>query len=334
MWIAYFFIYYIFSLLGSIVYHNPYDFFSTSFALFYTIGFIFYLSYEDNLGYFENTATYVFVLANILLIYMSKNNIDIEFYNADLGYELDRAQGLYGDANNAAVVCILGFIFAFRNISSINRLSFCVKLAALLICIYALFLTLSTTGFACFILVLALLNIKYFTKEKVLLLIIIAPILYSILYNLDKLTAGLDLNVRQKSKIDNFVNLVKLDFSSVDTSGRSDLVSNLMEYLYNNPFLGRGLEFGLKKQSHNTLIYIWSDAGIIAVLFFIFLIFLYFRKSMKLVNDNKYYILAILTTLTVFMLSLQTIINQPYLMPVFIYISYLIERRTGFQTTS
>ncbi|MEX0314821.1 MAG: O-antigen ligase family protein [Allomuricauda sp.] len=257
---------------------------------------------------------------------MAKQNIDIEFYNDNLNYELDRAQGVYGDANNAAVVCILGFILAYRHLKHTTTLKTAFKAFALIACAYALFLTLSTTGFACFVLVISLLNYKFFSKQRIILLFLLVPIFYALLFNLDVLTADLDLNIRQRHKIQNFVNLVQLNFSEVDTSGRSDMVSGLMEFIYENPIFGRGLEFGLQKQSHNTFIYIWSDAGILTVLFFIFLMFTYFKKSLQLVPNKRYYILAMLTTLTVFMLSLQTIINQPYLMPLFIYISYMVER--------
>jgi hypothetical protein len=42
-------------------------------------------------------------------------------------------------------------------------------------------------------------------------------------------------------------------------------------------------------------------------------------------HENKFYALSIFLGFCLFMLSLQTVINQPYLLVIFIYLAYYID---------
>ncbi|MFS4481930.1 O-antigen ligase family protein [Hyunsoonleella sp. 2307UL5-6] len=257
-------------------------------------------------------------------------NFDYDLYknNISISYKLDRAQGLYGDANNAALVGILGYIFIHQYFITKNIFQKILKVLLLAISVYALYLTYSTTGFVVFIMSFGLLNFKYFTRERLLILPVILIGAYFTLLNLSSLLEGIiDLNPRQQSKIDNFVNLLKLDFENVDDSGRDTFVAKLMEYIEQSPFIGNGLEFGSHHHGHNTYLYILSDAGILALIVFVILLFKYFESIFKIDMSSRLFALAILISFCMFMLSLQTIINQPYLMVVFVYLAYYIDNK-------
>ncbi|GAL67057.1 hypothetical protein JCM19301_2222 [Jejuia pallidilutea] len=133
---------------------------------------------------------------------------------------------------------------------------------------YATFLTYSTTGFVVFIMAFVLLNFKHITKTRLLLLPFPLVGFYLIMTNLSSLLAGVDLNPRQKEKILNFENLLKLDLDNVNTSGRDKFVEKLMEYIYESPLLGNGLDFGAHHHGHNTYLSIW-----LMLVFFLYFFF-------------------------------------------------------------
>lgn len=325
LWIFFYLMYYSFAVIGSIIYENPFSLLRTLVSVIYAIGFISFLRFEENRDFFKKSIIIVFTVANILLIIFMRLNFDFDYYDTDLEYSLDRAQGVYGDANNAAIVCNLGYLFLAKFYQPEQRLFKFIKVLLILLTVYSLFLTFSTTGFGVLIIIVSLMNYKLVTKKTILLSIIVIPILYGLLINLDKLTSNLDLNIRQQDKINNIVNILSFKFDEVDSSGRSDLVTTTLNYIYENPFLGRGLEFGIRARAHNTFLYIWADAGVFTLLLFLFILFTYARKSLLTAPETRYFALSILIVFMVFMLSLQSVINQPYLMPILIYLAYLID---------
>ena len=171
----------------------------------------------------------------------------------------------------------------------------------------------------------ALLNFKYLNKIRLLLLPFLLAGFYLVMINLSSLLDGVDLNPRQKEKILNFENLMKLDFDNVSTSGRDEFVEQLMEYIYESPLLGNGLDFGAHHHGHNTYLSIFSDAGIFPLLLFLFLLFKYFKNIMLVTYEQRFFALSIFLGFCLFMLSLQTIINQPYLLVIFVYLAYFID---------
>ena len=329
-WIFYYVIYYTLSIIASVVHDNSLKIFSTIVSIVYFFGFYSFLRFRENRKLFEITVCAVFTIANIVLIIFSELNFDYDFYKRgiELNYELDRAQGVYGDANNAAAVCILGFAFLTKLYKTPNLLHKIIKLILVGTTLYALFLTFSTTGFGIFFVVFIILNHKLFTKRGILFLLIALPLTYVVLLNLTVLTKGLNLNIRQQHKIQNVVNIVSLDFENVDSSGRDIHINEALEYLYENPFFGNGLSFGNNQSTHNTFLNVWLDAGIFCLLLFLVLLGSYFTRAMQLPLEKRSFVLAILITLCGFMLSLQSIVNQPYLITLFVYMGYMIDTAT------
>lgn len=327
LWLPYYLLFYIMVSIASAINDYSYALLSSLVPVFFCIGYLNYFRFLENLRKVEIVIMYTFSIANIFLIYFVIINFDLDFYlkGIQLSYGLDRAQGIYGDANNASFVAILGFIFLYKCFIPKNKFQIILKISLLAMSAYAMFLTYSTTGFVVFMMSFALLNFKYLTKIRLLLLPFLLIGFYLTLINLNSLLEGFDLNPRQLSKIENFVNLLRLDFDNVDSSGRDVFVEQLMEYVYKNPFLGNGLDFGAQHHGHNTYLSILSDSGIFPLILFLFLLFRYFKNILAINFEHKFFALSIFFGFCLFMLSLQTIINQPYLLVIFIYLAYFVD---------
>jgi len=323
--IGFFIMYYAFAILASAVHHNPAPILLSLVPFFYVIGFYYYLSIPENRRLFKHVAIIALTLSAILAIYLYNINFDIEVQGI-AKYKVDRAQGVFGDANNTAVTAIIAFIFLYKLYTPKIILFKLVRLFFLALLFYTLFLTFSTTGFLVFIISIIILNYKFFTGPRLIIAGILAPVLYLALINLNTLTADLDLRGQQRDKINNLVNVLTFNTEDVDDSGRNELVTNLIEnYVYVNPFIGNGLDFSNSKRGHNTVVGVWADAGIFTLLFFLFTLFKYFQNTINSPPNIRYFILPILFGICIFMLSLQSIINQPYLMSLMVYFGYLID---------
>ena len=171
-----------------------------------------------------------------------------------------------------------------------------------------------------------MLNHSYFTKKRILLSFILLPIFYFTLINLNNITSGLDLAPDQRFKINNIVNLLTFNTDEVNNSGRGELLENLLVYVYKNPIFGNGIDFAASIRGHNTIVGIWADAGIFALVIFLVLLSTYFIKAIKSPPNIRFFTIPILLTMCIFMLSLQTVINQGYLIALFVYIGYLLDR--------
>ena len=129
----------------------------------------------------------------------------------------------------------------------------------------------------------------------------------------------------QIDKVDNIINVLTLDFNRVDNSGRAELASHIMTDIYKNPILGNGVDFGVTHRAHNTYLAIWADAGVITLIFFIYILLSFMFKSLQLEVRMRSFCVSLLLVLYIFMMALQTVINQPYLIVIFVLIGYIID---------
>jgi hypothetical protein len=136
---------------------------------------------------------------------------------------------------------------------------------------------------------------------------------------------NLDLSEAQISKVDNLINVLTFNFDKVDNSGRGDLLENILYYLYKNPIIGNGVDFSVSKTGHNTYVGVWVDAGLFTFLLFMFILLYFFFKTFALQIHLRFFAMSILIVLYIFMISLQTVINQPYLIVLFVFVGYLID---------
>tara|TARA_R110002111_G_scaffold110212_5_gene169536 strand:+ start:10770 stop:11972 length:1203 start_codon:yes stop_codon:yes gene_type:complete len=324
LWIIFYLMYFSIAILAGAVHYHDTSILLAVIPFIYTIGFYYYLSIPENRSLFEKTALIALVFSCIICIYWDSINFDLDYQGVHK-YLVDRAQGVYGDANNMALVTIISFVFVYKIYKPKKNFFKVFRLILLGVTFYSLFITFSNTGFMVFIISIVMLNYKFFKGIRLILGIGLLPVIYIMLLNLNQLTAGIHLVGQQRDKINNIVNIVSFKFDQVDDSGRGKLVADLLRYIYENPLIGNGVDFANSHQAHNTYLGVWADAGIFTLLFFLFLLGSYFGKAIKSKPHTRFFVLPVLITLCVFMLSLHSVINQPYIMAIFIYIGYLID---------
>lgn len=325
LWIIFYIIYFSFGILASAIHFHPANILVSIIPFIYVLAFYVYLSIPENRMLFRKVALISFVASTILAIYLFNINFELDQVGI-YEYKIDRAQGVFGDANNTALVAILAFIFLFKLYSPDSLFLKIIKIILLGLVFYCLVLTFSTTGFLVFIICFVLINHKFFTGLRLLITIILLPVFYITLVNLSTITADMNLVGKQREKIDNISNILAFKTDKVDDSGRNDLVMKVINnYVFENPIIGNGVDFAISKHTHNTVIGVWADAGIFTLLFFLFMLGNYFLRATSRPSDIRYFVIPLLVTQCVFMLSLQSVINQPYLMALFVYLGYIID---------
>jgi hypothetical protein len=102
----------------------------------------------------------------------------------------------------------------------------------------------------------------------------------------------------------------------------------MIRHIQENPISGNGVNFATTIRGHNTIIGVWADSGIIVFLLFIVLLISHWGIALTEPDARlRGFTLAVLTVLSVFMMTLQTIINQGYLLAIFVYLGYMLEKR-------
>ncbi|QDO94313.1 hypothetical protein FNB79_10170 [Formosa sediminum] len=333
LWFIFYALYYSFGLLASGItgFEDPgYSTIATIVPVIYFIGFYYFLRQEEYTKLFFKVITVCYMISAILTIFFFKINYSFD----DLAirpYPLDRAGGVYADANNAAMVNILAYILFQKFYIAKTKLQKAFKIFLTLVIVYSILLTLSTTGLFIFVIVSVITNYKFFRGFKVLLLGVLLVLFYAALFVREQFYSHLNLSVRQISKIDNIYNVLTFNTEKIDSSGRSELLQLLLEYVYKKPIMGNGVGFSTFIRGHNTYIGVWADAGIITFLFFLFLLVIYLVKSLKLNLTLMIFCLSMLVTMYIFMLTLQTVINQTHIIVLFVFIGYVIDRKRLIQ---
>ncbi|WP_111625676.1 cation-translocating P-type ATPase [Gelidibacter algens] len=324
LWFVFYILYYSFGLLASGISGFQTSIIATLVPVIYFTGFYFLLSNREQFKIFFKVITICFVISAFLTIILIKFNFNIKSGGV-YDWDLDRAGGVTGDANAAALTSIFAFIL-FNQFYKPSKFTFrTIKNIILSILFYSLFLTFSTTGLFVFTIVFFLINYRFFTGLKLFLFAAIIPIFYVGVFALQSQAHNLGLSNAQINKIENITNVLTLNLDQVDNSGRADLLENVLYYLYKNPVLGNGIDFSVSMRGHNTFVGVWVDAGVLTFLFFIFMLSYYFLKTFSLNLQFRYFAMSILIVLYIFMISLQSVINQPYLIVLFVFVGYLID---------
>lgn len=332
LWIVFFILYYAFGILAVVVHDNPANILSSLIPVIYMLAFYVYLSTPENRKLFGYVALISLTASSVLGIYLFRINWSL-LVGGIYQYNLDRSEGVFGDASSCALVSILAFIFIYEYFKPTKIIMKYLKVILLTILLYSLVITFSTTGYFAFVITFVLINHKYFTPKRMIFAIILFFLFYFTLLNLTDLISGLDLSTHQRDKVINIVNLLTLNTSEVDNSGRDHLLANLLNYVYESPIIGNGIDFTISIKGHNTFIGIWADAGIITFFMFLLLLSIYFKNAVKTIPNVRFFVLSILVCLIVFMASSQSVINQGYLMAIFVYIGYILDENISFKET-
>lgn len=324
LWLTFYLMYYCFALLASGVNGFTYAILASLIAPIYFLGFHFLLSNPNQFQLFYRVLTISFVISAICTVYLFEINYSWD-HSGILAWKLDRADGLYGDANNAALTSIIAYILFDKFYKPSKLLFKIIKILLLLTIFYSLFITFSTTGLLAFTLVLFLTNYKFFKGIRVIFFGVAIILFYVGIFALKSQTETLNLSGAQIYKVDNIINVLTLNLEDIDSSGRGDLIENILPYLYKNPIIGNGVDFAKAMRGHNTYIGVWADAGVITFSFFLFVLFYYLFKSFTLHLHLRFFAVSLLIVFYVFMMSLQSVINQPYLIVILVFVGYMID---------
>ena len=109
MWFWFFAIYYCFGLLANVVEGNKVLILKQAIPIIYLISFSIYLGIVENHIMAGKVIAISFFISCLLLIYFHFINFDLD-HRGIYKYNLDRAGGVYGDANQAALVALLAFV--------------------------------------------------------------------------------------------------------------------------------------------------------------------------------------------------------------------------------
>jgi O-antigen ligase len=325
LWFIYYILYYSFGLLATGISGFQTSIIATLIPVIYFTGFNFLLSDREQFKIFFKVITICFVISSFITIIFMKLNFNIYTGEVLQGWDLDRAGGITGDANAAAHTSIFAFILFNQFFKPSLFIFRTLKIIILFIIFYSLFLTFSTTGLFVFTVVFFLMNYKFLKGIKIVLFAALIPLFYVGVFALQSQAQNFGLSKAQAYKVNNLTNLLTLNFDEVDSSGRGDLLENVMQYLYENPILGNGIDFSVAMRGHNTYIGIWVDAGLFTFLFFIFMLSCFFIKTFSLKLHLRFFAMSLLIVLYIFMISLQSVINQPYLIVLFVFVGYLID---------
>jgi hypothetical protein len=323
IWVVFYILYYTFGILANIYLETEPPLLKTLVPIVYFLGFAFLLNNPDEQVPVGKILALSFFTSCILLIWFNFINFSLDF-SGIYQYKLERAGGVYGDANNSCVAAILSFVFLKYMFKPDRKLGRFLKTMAMLISVYGIIITFSKTGFIVFLLVLGIVYHKFFSPQRLIFTIISLPIGLYLLANWALTSNALSLS--QKERIGSLTNIVTLNTDNIGFSNRDVLFNNMMGFIYENPFIGNGINFSTTIRGHNTIFGIWADSGIIVFLLFLFLLIYYFKRALLSTTTTKFFSLSVLITLSLFMLTLQSIINQGYLMVVFVFIGYLVHR--------
>jgi len=333
LWLIFYALYFGIGLLANNNHNNEAPFLKSFVPVIFFVGFCILLGLKNYRNIFVKVLIIAFTFSNILLIFLNKINFSLD-HKGLTDYTLERAGGVYADANNAAVVCLLAFIFIYHLVKPKNILQNIFKLISIMIALYGLFLTFSKTGFLVLLFVLVFTFYKFFKPHRIFLFLIIGPIfIYGVIQTF---LNSPGLSVVQKTRIQEVVNIVTFNTSDVSYSGRDYLFQNMLNYINKNPFFGNGVYFSTEIRGHNTIFGIWADSGVFTFILFVTIMVIFIRKALMAPKEIKYFSLSILTVLVLFMFTLQTIIDQVYLLAIFVYLAYLLdnnkEKHVGLST--
>nr|WP_321413138.1 O-antigen ligase family protein [uncultured Allomuricauda sp.] len=333
LWRIYFVAYFAIGFLANTMhdYYTP-PFLKTLIPFFFFLAFTEYMYKEKRKKIFLNTALITFMVANIVLIFFQKINYSVDQFGI-YEYDLNRAGGVHGDANNAALMCLITYVLIRNNWKPKTNFQKLIRLLAYGITFYAFFLAFSKTGMVILILILVIQQLKDFNLKRFFILFFILPLMLilGIQYGLNSNL----LNDSQRDRLENVINILTLNVDKVDSSSRDELLLNMLDYVFENPILGNGIYFSNEIRGHNTYFGIWADSGILTFLIFLAIPISYFRKAMQIESNKRVFALSLMSVLFIYMMTLQTVINQPYLMGIFVFLCYLVspkERREQLTT--
>ena len=326
LWLFFYTVYLVFSLLGN-AFHDtiPYELHQVIMSIIFIGSYSIFLYDSSNIGPIIKVFAVGFLLTVILNIYFTYLNFSLDHGGITV-FKIERSGGVYGDANNASLSSLMAFIFIYFSFLTPTFPKKVLKLFLLGICVYSLYLSFSKTSLIILPFIFTFSFLKDFNKKKFMALIPILPMLIlGVVYALSQI----NLSQSQKERLFSIGSLITLDTEKIDFSERDILLSNMLGKINESPLIGWGVQYSNEIRGHNTIIGIWTDAGFLVFIFFLILLVYYFDQAIKQQKNTRFFAISILICLYIYMLSLQTIINQPYLIVLFALLGHLYTRENS-----
>ena len=241
------------------------------------------------------TVSMLISLNAILIIISIFFGIDFHVSLEEKG--IDRAVGLYSNANRAGYVAVIGQL-----ITLVLLVSGQVLKRWLFQCMYLICLAAAVSTFSKGSIILSLLILLFFIflgkknshsqfsfnkriniRRILLILVVIVPFSMPYIYY--------NLSIEQATRINQVGQMLSGTFNNETTTDRLTLVHFALSEIKDNFFLGAGLgEF--KKMSiglgtHNTYLLILGESGVIAIILYLRFLLFWLHNSLRMIKDSN-----------------------------------------------
>lgn len=237
---------------------------------------------------FRITAMLISINAVLILVSIF---FGVDFQSSTDGARVDRAVGLYSNANRAGYVSVIGQLLTIVVIVSGQFSRKWLFLFMYLICLGASVSTFSKGSIILSLVTFSVLfflarmssrslfssNLAVYTRRIALILIIIVPFSFSYLYS--------NLTVVQVARIQQVGQLLSGEINDQTTTRRSGLATYALNQIEETFYLGAGLgEFKrmtVGKGTHNVYLLILGESGVIALVLYLYFILFWFSRSFR-----------------------------------------------------
>jgi O-antigen ligase len=192
---------------------------------------------------------------------------------------MDRATGMYANPNRAGNMAVMGQIFAMIGLLKPSNRNKIFYFVLYILSFVAALVTFSKTAFilSFFVGIILVYRLRSLIFNNMRNFIVFVTMIFSVVVvSFFFFTETKNLSSYQAKIIYDFRNLLSGDFNEETTTGRSDLASEGLKKIVDQPLLGYGIgtfssaKSILKQPIHNMYLAIWAEAGFLTFSVFLF----------------------------------------------------------------
>ncbi|MDB4513369.1 O-antigen ligase family protein [Akkermansiaceae bacterium] len=232
-----------------------------------------------------------FLLGINSLIIIGSITFGLDFHAGSNTVEIERAVGLYSNANKAGYVSVIGQILALLLFLSKRTKNVAFYFSLYLVCLFAAVVTFSKGAILVSLLLLGRIMLgsnkvswqgkgvvsKSFIRGFVVVFsAVTAALILILLYKSD-------FSVRQNDRLENLTLILKGEFSDTTTTNRTSLVFFALEEMRDSWFSGAGLgEFHRMENgygTHNMYLLVLGEAGLFGLILYLYYLFVWAKIS-------------------------------------------------------
>ena len=219
----------------------------------------------------------------------------VDFIKFTDGAQVDRAVGLYSNANRAGYVSVIGQLLTIVVLISGEFTRKWLYLFMYLLCLGAAVSTFSKGSIILSLVILSALfylgrmssgslfslNLAVYTRRIAVILLVTIPISWTYIYS--------NLTAVQLARIEQLGQFLSGEINDETTTRRSGLATFALDQIEETVYLGAGLgEFKLMtigRGTHNVYLLILGESGVIALMLYIYFIFFWFLHSFRSIKS-------------------------------------------------